>query len=87
MRVDLDDFFSSGSMEDLITHGCRIISDDRTRNMAEKAARFLLRMQLVRSDVIPGRRWRVRRGNGVGLRHNNALCDSALYDLMERIWL
>ena len=84
VRIDINDFFMSGKIEDLVNFGCSVITCTETRALAEKVASFLLRHQLVRSDLLPGRCWRVRLGSGMGLRHSAALCDAVLYVLSER---
>ena len=84
MRVDIKDFFMSGDADSLVVDACSIIPSEAKRRVAERVAFFLLRHQLIRSDLLPGRLWRVIKGSGRGLKHSSALCDAALFAKCER---
>ena len=84
MRVDIKDFFMSGDAESLVVDACSIIPGGDLRAVAERVAFFLLRNQLIRSDLLPNRCWRVIKGSGMGLKHSSALCDAALFAKCER---
>ena len=83
MRVDVKDFFMSGDAESLVVDACSIISSEGKRRVAERVAFFLIRHQLIRSDMLPGQCWRVVKGSGMGLKHSSALCDRALFATCE----
>ena len=78
LRVDLKDFFMSGTIEDLPQLAASIIEDDGLRSLVCDAIALLLKFQFVESKFAPGRAWAVRRGNGMGLCHSSAVCDAAL---------
>ena len=84
MRVDIKDFFMSGDADSLVVDACSINPSEAKRRVAERVAFFLLRHQLIRSDLLPGRLWRVIKGSGRGLKHSSALCDAALFAKCER---
>ena len=84
MRVHIKDFFMSGDADSLVVDACSIIPGEVKRRVAERVALFVLRRHMIRSDLLPGRCWRVVKGSGMGLKHSSALCDAALFAKCER---
>lgn len=84
VRVDLKDFFLSGTPEQLATHcGEAFEVGSERRRAIEDAIVWLCREQFVTCKLWENRRWRVCRGSGMGLRHSGAFADMALYRIAE----
>ena len=82
MRVDIEDFFMSGTVDDLVSTTIPLIPLCR-RDTVRKALTFLLNHQYVVSDLIPERTYKVVKGTGIGLRHSGAVADASFFTLVE----
>ena len=85
VRIDLANFFISGSPASLAFWASRIVDDDwRLQQCLHSVLRWLLENQFIESENFPGKRWHVLKGSGMGLVHSSACCDAALYVLAEK---
>ena len=82
MRVDIEDFFMSGTVDELVSTTIPLIPRCR-RNTVRKALTFLLNHQHVVSDLITERTYKVVKGTGMGLRHSGAVADASFFTLVE----
>lgn len=82
MRVDIEDFFMSGTVHDLVSTTVPMIPHSR-RDTFRRALTFLLSHQYVVSDLIPERTYKVVKGTGMGLRHSGAVADASFFTLVE----
>ena len=82
MRVDIEDFFMSGTVEDLVSTTTPLIPYGK-REVFRRALAFLLNHQYVVSDIIPEHTYKVVRGTGMGLRHSGAVADASFFTLVE----
>eukprot|EP00439_Symbiodinium_sp_Y106_P000763 s11295_g1.t1 len=82
MRVDIEDFFMSGTVDELVNTTIPLIPRCR-RNTNRKALTFLLNHQYVVSVLITERTYKVVKGTGMGVRHSGAVADSSFFTLVE----
>ena len=84
-RVDMKDFFMSGSSVNLAKHASSIILDNEgERHWIQQAILFLLNTQVITSPLVPGRSWRVVRGSGMGCVASAAICEAGLHMRSEK---
>jgi hypothetical protein len=85
-RLDVKDFFLSGTPEILAEAATRYIEPQTKRIMVRRALVFLLERQLVTvpsgNDEVTT--LKVKYGTGMGMQHSSETADLALYNLMER---
>ena len=89
-KVDLKDYFLSGSSGDLTKDVVRLWEGDETAtgrylDLVRDVLSYLLNMQYAKaahSELI----FQVIKGSGMGLPHSGEACDSALYVLAEKNW-
>ena len=84
-RLDLDDFFMSGSCAGLSDAAADIFKPGPLKKLVRAVTFFLLDNQYIRSEY-DSRLFKVRKGSGMGLVYSGAVCDAALYTLAERPW-
>lgn len=91
-KVDVKDFFMSGSPDELLTPILESLPTSSTqelryRNLLKEVAEFLLENQYISSRVLGDDRvYLVTRGTGMGLIHSGELADVSLYLKAERPW-
>ena len=80
-RIDVKDFFMSGTCSDFVTCAELFPADERKNIVA--AIEFLLGHQFFVADAMPHTLWQVKAGTGMGLIHSSQLCDLAYYKHAE----
>jgi hypothetical protein len=85
-RLDVQDYFLSGSSSDLCMDSTQEILPIRKKLVLQRALRFILDRQLVTSLDSEGNQvvLQVERGSGMGLPHSGAVADTSLRNLMEK---
>jgi hypothetical protein len=86
LKVDLQDFFMSGSPDELKADCCANICDSQLRHIVSESILLLLDGQYVMSPLLENRIFRVAKGSGMGLVHSGDLCDLALCNRAELCW-
>jgi hypothetical protein len=81
-KIDLKDFFNSGSFDDIISFGTKGFTSS-LRQVAQKVVKFLLVHQYVQSRYLDDALFRVRVGTGMGLIHSGELADAVFYHMAE----
>ena len=82
VRLDTEDFFMSGTVDELASTTIPLIPLYK-RNTVRKALTFLLNHRYVVSDLITERTYKVVKGTGMGLRHSGAVADATFFTLVE----
>ena len=82
-KLDVKDFYLTGSHEDIIDLASRDFEGNEA-NVVALTVRFLCSTQFVTSRWFPGRLWRATRGTGIGLKRSGHLTDYCFYRLVER---
>ena len=88
IKIDLKDFYYSGSADELIEDVMSMweLADPRNK-LRRESMQLLLHNQLVKGKVYPAEGcYRVQTGSGMGLIHSGDIADAALLMRMER-WL
>ena len=80
VRLDVADFFLSGSFDDLIHDATVHMEPTVEKSVLEDIPSFLLRQQFVTSSSAPSRLWRSILGSGMGLIHSGELASASLYN-------
>jgi hypothetical protein len=85
-RLDVQDYFLSGSSSDLCLDSTQEVLPIRKKLVLQRALRFILDRQLVTSLDSEGNQivLQVERGSGMGLPHSGAVADTSLRNLMEK---
>ena len=83
MRLDLKDFFLSGTVNELCRDACANF-DGSKKKLVDNVVELLLSHQFVELDEHPHRLWRSVQGSGMGLIHSSDLMDLAYYHRCER---
>lgn len=85
IKIDIKDYFMSGTREELREHGSRLL-DVEGRLLGQRVIDFLLTYQFVKSDYLPHRVWQVCVGAGMGLNFSGELSDAAFFTMAEE-WM
>ena len=85
VKVDIKDYFMSGTREELRQCGSELLHDE-IRDVGKEVIDFLLSHQYVRSEHFPQSVWQVIVGTGMGLNFSGELSDAAFYAMAER-WM
>jgi hypothetical protein len=89
MKMDLKDFFMSGTSDELKNDVIAIFdpaNEGYLRGLVSGTIDLLLSSQYVSAPCFPGRLWRVVRGAGMGLIFAGDMCDMALATRAELEW-
>ena len=84
VRIDIKEFYMSGSPEQLSELACRILPCGPRRDLARKVAYFLLHNQFIMSNRLEGGLWRVIQGSGQGQQHSGAIADACFLVLVDQ---
>ncbi|OLP74144.1 hypothetical protein AK812_SmicGene46403, partial [Symbiodinium microadriaticum] len=82
VKVDIKDYFMSGSPQALTEHGASMMAQP-FQQVGMDVIGFLLSHQYVRSHLFTDQVWRVLVGAGMGLNFSGDLCDAAFYSMSE----
>ena len=82
IRIDIKEFFMSGTAEQLSSTACQIIPGGPRRELVQRVARFLLESQYLFSSRTEGL-WRVTQGSGQGQQHSGAIADAVFLVLVD----
>ena len=83
IKLDVKDFFLSGSIEELCRDGT-LGFEGEEKKLLDRALWLILDYQYVKSANHPDKVWKSRRGSGMGLVHSGDLMDWVLFAKMEK---
>lgn len=84
VEVDVSDFFMSGACDELVLSATSHFEPGPRRVLIRDSIRCLLESQMIESDLLPGRVFKVVQGSGMGLRHSGEITDASFYNLVEK---
>ena len=84
VRLDLKDFFMSGSVSQITSLVMRGATDNAHSRLVDSALWICLDNQYVSTPLIPGATYKVVRGSGMGLVHSSAVQDYAFFIACEQ---
>ena len=87
IRLDVRDFFLSGSPDDIVDDSLVGWPLGASRAAIADGLHFLLYNQFVRCKTLPDRLWRVTLGSGMGLPHSSDVMDWTFFSKAERYLL
>ena len=82
-KLDIKDFYLSGTVEQLVKDATFGLHDDR-KKLAVLVLEFILSEQYVQSKWFPNRVWKSTVGSGMGLVHSGEVAELAFFSICER---
>ena len=83
VKLDVKDFYLSGTAEQLGNDATRGLHDDR-KKLAVLILEYILAEQYIKSKWFPGRLWKSNIGSGMGLTHSGEVADTAFFFRCEK---
>ena len=88
LRLDIKDFFMSGSAGNIIGSLKDTLPNDTPRsNTILEVLDLLLEAQFIETKIIPREIYIVEKGTGMGLPHSGDVADTSFYSLAEESWV